>query len=117
MPHWLLKSALHHAMAGSGKGQFWNALFQEHVTGSLTMNTDAAVMALGRCKRHLDALFARPDPPKDFTVLEVGTGWYPIQPIGMVLCGASKVWTYDLDPLLKRKRLRLMLEHLVRFAR
>src|SRR5713226_17502 len=118
MAHWIIKSALHHAMSHLGKRQFWNELFQQYVTRSLRLTADNVVTGLGHCRRHQDTFFTQAGhKPEDFTVLEVGTGWYPIQPIGMALCGASRVWTYDLEPLLSRPRLRLLLEHLVRLSR
>src|SRR2546423_817832 len=118
MPHWIIKSALHHAMSHLGKRQFWNELFQQYVTRSLNLTGGNVATGLGHCRRHLDTFFNQaPHQPEEFTVLEVGTGWYPVQPIGMALCGASRVWTFDLEPLLSRHRLRLLLEHLVRLSR
>src|SRR2546428_8309010 len=118
VPYWLVKSVLHRAISVLPRRQSWNALFQQHVTRSLRISADDVAAVLGRCGRHLDALFAHvPHPLEDFTVVEVGTGWYPIQPIGMALCGASRVWTYDIEPLLNRSRLWTALRHLAQLSR
>jgi hypothetical protein len=49
-------------------------------------------------------------------VFEVGSGWYPFIPIGMVLCGAAKIWTFDVEPLLSAERARLALSFYARYA-
>jgi len=43
-------------------------------------------------------------PSPSFTVFEVGTGWYPIVPVSLYLCGASRIWTVDRMPMLRRDR-------------
>jgi len=49
------------------------------------------------------------------SVLELGTGLYPVIPVGLYISGASKIWTIDKAPLLRRKSvatvLRLFLEY------
>jgi SAM-dependent methyltransferase len=52
--------------------------------------------------------------PRGATVVEVGTGWLPLDPIGFWMCGAARVVTIDvrrhLDPLLLARALEWMSE-------
>jgi hypothetical protein len=95
----------------------WYGRFQEHVTGSLALNAAAFGGSLDQCRHHLSALFAERPQPLSFTVLELGTGWYPILPVAMYLCGATDVWTYDIAPLLRADRVRKTLEFFREFSR
>lgn len=63
---------------------------------------------LEHCRRHLAALEKSADD--EFTALELGTGWFPTMVIGMYLCGAKQVWGIDIDPLLRRSRVRRVLD-------
>jgi hypothetical protein len=51
----------------------------------------------------------------NFRVLEIGTGWIPTVPLGLFLCGAEKIWTVDIDPLLDAERLKTMLGYYDRY--
>jgi hypothetical protein len=47
---------------------------------------------------------------KKMKALEIGTGPWPIVPIGLYLLGASEIWTSDIVPLLQRDTLRRTIE-------
>src|SRR5438045_242194 len=101
MPHWLIKSAIHRAISLLPASHWWNELLQTYGTHSLQLGPERFELRLEYCRRHLEHLFEVQSPrPTGFAVLELGTGWYPIVPIGLYLCGASEVWTYDIAPLL-----------------
>jgi len=117
MPHWLLKSASHRLLSWLPNSDRWYAWYQEHVTGSLTLGSAAFGGSLDHCRRHLNALLAERAKSDPFTVLELGTGWYPILPVAMYLCGATEVWSYDIAPLLRADRVRQTLEFFREFAR
>jgi hypothetical protein len=40
----------------------------------------------------------------------LGTGWWPIVPIGLYLCGAREIWSFDMVPLLRRDLLKSILK-------
>jgi hypothetical protein len=61
--------------------------------------------------RHLDHyLSAGSGPRSGFSALELGTGWFPIVPVGLALNGAGQVWTLDVQDLLRRERVIAVLE-------
>jgi hypothetical protein len=88
-----------------------NALAQQHVTGSLTLTESIFEAKLAQCGHHLaSSREARGDGGPPGTALEVGTGWYPIVPIGLALAGAHKVTTLDISSLADADRTRRTLE-------
>jgi len=73
---------------------------------------------LGTCRRCLDHLITlRPSCEAEFTALELGTGWYPTVPIGLYLCGASRIWSFDIEPLLRLERLNVLLNYFCDYHR
>lgn len=96
----------------------WNELFQKHVTHSLELTDDRFEMRVAYCGRHVGHLLElRPELASGFTAVELGTGWYPVVPIGLFLCGAGEIWTYDIAPLLNRERNQAVLAKLLEFER
>jgi hypothetical protein len=107
MPSWILKSATHRVLSWLPRAQAWNSLFQTFVTRSMRLDSNGFEFKLARCRKMLEEI-PRTEAA-GFRVLELGTGWYPIIPIGLYLCGASEVWTVDVYPLANAKRVREVL--------
>lgn len=100
MPSWYLKAALQGLMSLTSDPQRWNRLFQEHVTRSLDLAPSFFEEKWAKCKRHLEA---HPASVSELSILELGTGWHPVVPIGMALSGAKAVYTVDVQSLLDRR--------------
>ncbi len=114
MPHWLIKSAVQRGISWLPGTHFWNTMFQKYVTRSLELTPERFLIRLEYCRKHFEHLLeARPDCASGFTAMEIGTGWYPVVPIGLFLCGATRIDTFDISPLLHPDRLRRVLEELV----
>src|SRR6266436_3304168 len=114
MPHWLIKSTLHRVISWLPASHFWNGLFQQHLSHSLDLPKQEFETRLDHCRRHLDTfLEMRPESTGGWRVLELGTGWFPTVPVGLYLCGAAEIWTFDRAPLLRSDQVKLMLD---RFA-
>jgi Methyltransferase domain len=117
MPHWLIKTALQHAIAALPQRQKWNYLFQRHVTKSLTLGTGMFERYLEHIRMNVGNLCEfQPNAPAGFTAVDLGTGWYPVLAVGAYLCGARKVWTIDIDPLLRRVQMKRMFELFLNYA-
>src|SRR5260221_3642998 len=83
VPNWLIKSAIQRAISVLPKPHLWNEVFQKFVTKSLELPPAEFVRKAGQCATHLDHLLGlQPERSGRFTVLEVGTGWYPAMPVG-----------------------------------
>jgi len=116
MANWLIKTAIHRVISWLPNRQYWNSLFQKHVTRSLEINSSQFEAKMSECSKFLESFRACGTMHDGFSVLELGTGWHPIFPIGMFLCGAKSVYTMDIDPLLSSARLKRDLELLLDIA-
>ncbi len=118
MSSWILKTALQRAISGLPCSYWWNGLLQRYVTGGLRIQPDGEFRAkVIACRRHLDyyRAFSR-QPREDFTVVEIGTGWFPIIPIGLYLCGAREIWTFDIVGLLRADTFCKVIEYFCLFS-
>jgi hypothetical protein len=113
---WILKAAIQKALSPLPAGHALNRLFQVRVTGSLDLTGDRTSAQMGRCARHLEA-YAGSAGRIPHRVLEVGTGWHPLLPIGFHLCGCGEIRTVDRAPLLTRSLIRRTLEAVARKIR
>jgi SAM-dependent methyltransferase len=112
MPHWLIKSAVHRVIGLMPYRRKLNDWLQNHVTKSLELGKGAFEARIIHAQRLLeDFRELRPECAEGFTVLEVGTGWYPAVVIGLYLCGAGEIWTFDIEPLLRREHLKQLLNY------
>lgn len=117
MPHWLLKSALHRVVSLLPNPHWWNEQIQTRFLKSLDFGPEQLRARLAHCRKFLDHFLRhRPDCADGFSAVELGTGWYPFLPIGLWLCGASEVWTYDIASLLKPARVQNLMKLLGDFA-
>lgn len=112
MPCWLIKSVAQRIISVLPRSDWWNEQFQRHVTGGFRVErTGGFAEKLGACRRFVDYYFKHSRSPReDFSVFEIGTGWFPIIPIGMFLCGAREIWSMDIRRLLRRDTLDAVTE-------
>jgi len=119
MPNWLLKSALQRAISFLPQRQKWNELFQKFGSRSLDIGPGQLQTRLEHTRTHLENFLGvqnqRNAISDGFTVLELGTGWYPWIAVGLHLCGAGEVWTIDIDPLLRSERVSQLVRLLCEF--
>ena len=108
MAKWIIKTALQRAISWLPQSHRWNALFQNHFTHSIKLGLGTLQNRAEYCTKTLDAYFTsgKPLSPGELQVLEVGTGWYPVIPVAFYLCGAGKISTFDIAPLLSANRVK-----------
>jgi len=111
MPSWLLKATVQGAISPLPGCDRLNYLLQKHVTGSLALTAEVFERKVAQCRRHLASYReVRGEGAAPALALELGTGWYPIVPVGLVLAGAKSVLTIDVSPLLDLERTVRVLE-------
>jgi hypothetical protein len=111
MPSWLLKATVQGAISPLPGCDRLNYLLQKHVTGSLALTAEVFERKVAQCRRHLASYReVRGEDAAPALALELGTGWYPIVPVGLVLAGAGSVLTIDVSPLLDLERTVRVLE-------
>ncbi|MGH2914716.1 MAG: methyltransferase domain-containing protein [Solirubrobacteraceae bacterium] len=103
MTSWLLKAAVQNAISPLPARDRLNGVLQR-LTAS-TVITDARFdVKVAQCRRHLEAYAAcHGEGALPSCVLELGTGWSPIVPVGLALAGVASVLTADVRPLLDRR--------------
>jgi SAM-dependent methyltransferase len=114
MASWLLKAFVQRGIAALPKPHFWNELLQERVTHSLELTDERFNRSLSNCRIHLERFrrYGRAGEAS-FSAFELGTGWFPVVPIGLFVSGAREVWTWDIAPLLKFSRLKLTIDRFI----
>lgn len=119
MPHWLIKSAAHRVISWLPNNQWWNDQFQRRIARSLGLDATEFERRLRFAQHYYDRYAStRGDRPvKSFTALELGTGWYPVVPISLWLCGAERIWTFDITSLLNAERVHATLAKFAGAAR
>lgn len=102
MKNWILKAIIQKLISFLPNGHKINYWFQKNITKGVLLNDEYFFEKLESLKDHSrlkEKYLENPNP----VCLELGTGWYPIVPIGLYLTGAPKIYTLDLSSLLKKK--------------
>lgn len=111
MGSWVLKAAVQGGISLLPGRNRLNHLLQSHVTRSVVLTEEAFESKVAQCGRHLQNYRQSLEtdvPPA--SALEIGTGWYPIVPIGLLLSGVEQICTVDVSPLLELERTRRVLQ-------
>lgn len=95
MRKWILKAIVQKGISFLPYGHNINFLFQKYVTRSVFLSDVYFEDGLISCAQHYKN-FRKYNSTKDFSHLEIGTGWYPVVPAGMFLYGAGSITTVDL---------------------
>lgn len=118
MPNWHAKAAIQATMSMLPGRQRLNRMFQKHLTHSLDLSDEYLLGKWERAQAHVEGWRehgrSRRDGDDRFVAVEIGTGWFPVTSVGMILCGAERVRTYDIQSLADRPT---VLAVMARFAR
>lgn len=99
MPSWFLKAAIQGGISLLPNPQKFNRLFQQYVTKSLTLRDEYVLEKWSKVDTHLQYYSEHCGAAPPSSCLELGTGWFPIVPIGLALRGVGSVTTIDTQPL------------------
>lgn len=115
MPSWYLKAAIQGALSLLPQSYRWNYLFQRHVSRGLRLTDAYFEQKLKRCVRHLEyyRVHRQSEPRR---VLELGTGWLPIVPIGLALSTEADILSIDVTSLMRHELVQETLEYFVNYA-
>lgn len=100
MPHWMIKAAIQGGLSKLPQPRRWNRLFQRHVTRRLRMTEKRVTGKWAQCVRH-GSHWREHGEARPATVLELGTGWYPVVPVGLFLLGTERVYTVDIAGMMQ----------------
>jgi hypothetical protein len=119
MPHWMFKALLQKSISLLPMSDAVNNFFQDHVTRTTNrLGTEAFETKLRQGRRHLEEYLAAAGtaaPPA--SVLELGTGWFPIIPTVLFLAGVPRIFTMDRSDMLRQDRLIATLQRFLEYHR
>lgn len=105
MKIWVLKAIVQKTISYLPFSNSINYLFQKYVTKGVYLTDEYFGDKIGHAKDHIDSY--RKYCGKDFpeSSLEIGTGWYPVVPISLFLCGTDKIYSVDISALTNKERI------------
>lgn len=104
MPRWKAKAAVQGALSLLPRPHRANLLLQQHVTRSLDFDDAYFLQKFRHVAPHAELIHGIDAGGSGPTVLDLGTGWYPIVPLGLWLSGAGEVHSVDLNDHVTRHR-------------
>ena len=117
LQRWIIKSAIQRVISWLPQSHWWNGLLQKHITKGFDLTPTRFEAQLDFCRIHLEHyLTVAAMPHEGFVALEIGPGWFPIVPVGLYLCGASEIRTYDIAPLIFRHTFKQTLRRFCEYA-
>jgi SAM-dependent methyltransferase len=94
MSSWIAKAAVQKTISGLpwGWGYSANDFLRRHVSKGAGLSSLVFEQRCINAARHVEVGL----PLRDEPVLELGTGWYPVVPVALYLCGFSSITSVDL---------------------
>lgn len=105
MRKWILKAIVQKGISLLPFGHQVNFLFQKYVTRGVHLSDEYFEGRLDHAREHYK-YFRKYSSIEKYSHLEIGTGWYPVVPLGMFLQGADSVTTIDLVRFTNEERFR-----------
>lgn len=114
MAIWILKASVQKLISLMPYRQKLNYFFQKNITGGVILSDSLFETKLQHCKQHLDA-FQKYGVTTLSKTFELGTGWYPVVPVGLYLYGADEIYTTDISKLITPKNFKICLEKYIKY--
>ncbi len=110
MKKWILKAVVQKTISYLPFSTRINYFFQKYVTKGVYLSDEYFYDRLGHAKDHLAAYAKYGEKKLPSVCLELGTGWYPIVPIGFFLAGVDKTYSVDISFLTSKERIKTTLD-------
>ena len=115
MKKWVIKAVVQKCISFLPYKHQINYLFQKYVTKGVQLSQYYFEDRLEHFGQH-HASFRKYQAHKSSpVVLELGTGWYPVIPIGFFLSGADKIYTIDISALTNKEKIITTLQKFVAY--
>lgn len=111
---WLLKAGLQGTISLLPNARGINYIFQKYVSRGVSLSQPEFDARVDLCRRHLHSYQNQHPGRIPAVTVELGTGWLPIVTLGLSLCGFDRIYSVDIDPLLRPDRMALTLEYWLR---
>lgn len=100
MAIWIAKAIVQKVISFLPNKHSVNYFFQKNITKGLVLTDVLFETKLGHCKQHIEAYSSENPNKQNFSSLELGTGWFPVVPIGLFLRNAGRMYSVDIESLL-----------------
>ena len=100
---WIIKAVVQKAISYLPLSGRINYFFQRYVTGGVLLTDEHFGLKLQHARDHLLNLHSHGSPGKEQSILELGTGWYPVVPVFFFLTSTGKVTSIDIQQWMTRK--------------
>jgi SAM-dependent methyltransferase len=101
MTKWILKAVIQKTISFLPGGHSINYLFQKYITKGVQLTDAHFEDKLGHARDHIQYFRKYHTQHEGFTALELGSGWYPVVPVALFLCGAGSITTVDISNLMR----------------
>ena len=116
MAKWVLKAIVQKILSKLPYKHQLNFFFQYHITRGARFNDIYFEDKIIHASNHYDNFCKFSNKTTNFSVLELGTGWYPVVPLCYFLFGADKIVTVDLTQHISARSIRTVLNRFEEYA-
>ncbi len=102
---WVLKAVVQKTISFLPGSERINYLFQKFVTRGVQLSDEHFRLKITHAKDHIAYGKRYVGQKQEITVLELGTGWYPVIPIAFYLSGVERIISLDIQQWLTRQTL------------
>lgn len=113
MKKWILKAIVQKVISFFPYKHRINYLFQKYVTKGVQLSKEYFEDRLLHFKYHSRFYEKYKGSLKGAHILELGTGWYPVIPIGFFLSGADMIYTVDISKLTSKDKILATLQKFI----
>jgi hypothetical protein len=106
---WVIKAVVQKTISNLPWAYRINYFFQKHVTGGVSLTDEHFGLKLQHARDHYHSLQKYGGENPHRTILELGTGWYPVVPILFFLTSAGKVKSVDIRKWMTRNTMQTTL--------
>ncbi len=104
MKKWILKAVIQKLISFLPYKHRINYLFQKYITKGVQLSDAYFEDRLIHLGHHLAFYRKYKGENRGVQSLELGTGWYPVVPVGLFLSGVATVYTVDISRLMNKER-------------
>lgn len=115
MNKWIAKAIVQKTISHLPFSNNINYIFQKYVTKGVFLTDEYFLDRLGHAREHITAYRNHTKEAFPKTALELGTGWYPVVPISLFLCGTEKIYSVDISFLTSKERILVTLQRFIKY--
>ena len=100
---WFIKAVVQKSISYLPASQKINYFFQKHITGGVLLTDEHFELKITHARDHFRYLTETAGEKEERTILELGTGWYPVIPILFYLTVPCRVISVDIQQWMTRQ--------------